>query len=201
MIHWGDQDRKLRQVPNEWVIGGPHDPYSNSLLVIWKLSLTPDKFPALFPAPPHHLGWRWCVHSLMLQVTLELQRLVVDYNHMYVFQGLCFMNMVGEKGQKHRTMLDISGSQVIVSWVSATRLQNQGLMLFTNHLWRRNRGTSFWVESSVVNGHGNHTGQDESRVITCFFALSVPWCFYTWEQVHGDSQDIGGASGTWFSCW
>ena len=26
------------------------------------------------------------------------------------------------------------------------------------------------------------------RVIICFFALSVPWCFYSWEQVHGDSQ-------------
>ena len=37
-------------------------------------------------------------------------------------------------------------------------------------------------------GHGNHTGQDETRVITCFFALSVPWRFYSWEQVHGDSQ-------------
>ena len=36
--------------------------------------------------------------------------------------------------------------------------------------------------------HGNHMGQDETRVITCFFALSVPWRFYSWEQVHGDSQ-------------
>ena len=37
-------------------------------------------------------------------------------------------------------------------------------------------------------GHGIHTGQDETRVITCFFALSVTWRFYFWEQVHGDSQ-------------
>ena len=35
---------------------------------------------------------------------------------------------------------------------------------------------------------GNNTGQDETRVITCFFALSVPWRFYSWEQVRGDSQ-------------
>ena len=35
---------------------------------------------------------------------------------------------------------------------------------------------------------GNHMGQNETRVITCFFALSVPWHFYSWEQVHGDSQ-------------
>ena len=38
------------------------------------------------------------------------------------------------------------------------------------------------------NGPGNHTGQDETRVITCFFALLVPWHFYSWEQVHGNSQ-------------
>ena len=37
-------------------------------------------------------------------------------------------------------------------------------------------------------GQGNHMGQDETRVITCFFAVSVPWHFYFWEQVHGDSQ-------------
>ena len=24
-------------------------------------------------------------------------------------------------------------------------------------------------------GHGNHAGQDETRVVTSFFALSVPW--------------------------
>ena len=37
-------------------------------------------------------------------------------------------------------------------------------------------------------GHGNHPGKDKTRVVTCFFAVSVPWCFYSWEQVHGDSQ-------------
>ena len=45
-------------------------------------------------------------------------------------------------------------------------------------------------------GHGNHTGQDETRGIICFFfflficffTLSVRWHFYFWEQVHGDSQ-------------
>ena len=36
--------------------------------------------------------------------------------------------------------------------------------------------------------HGIHTRQDETRVITCFFALAVSWHFYSWEQVHGDSQ-------------
>ena len=36
--------------------------------------------------------------------------------------------------------------------------------------------------------HGNHPGQDETRVITCFFALSFTWCSYSWEQVYGDSQ-------------
>ena len=37
-------------------------------------------------------------------------------------------------------------------------------------------------------GHGNHTGQDETRVITCFFALSVPCSFYPWGQIHRDNQ-------------
>ena len=37
-------------------------------------------------------------------------------------------------------------------------------------------------------GHENHMGQDETRGIICFFALSVPCHFYFWEQVHGDSQ-------------
>ena len=37
------------------------------------------------------------------------------------------MNLVGEKGQKLRTRLDISGSQLIVSCVPATRLYNQVL--------------------------------------------------------------------------
>ena len=37
-------------------------------------------------------------------------------------------------------------------------------------------------------GHGNHMGQDGTRDIICFFALSVPWHFYFWEQVHEDSQ-------------
>ena len=37
-------------------------------------------------------------------------------------------------------------------------------------------------------GHWNHMGQDETRMISYFFALSVPWHFYFWEQVHGDSQ-------------
>ena len=28
-------------------------------------------------------------------------------------------------------------------------------------------------------GHGNHTEQDETRVMTCFFALSFLWHFYS----------------------
>ena len=105
------------------------------------------------------------------------------------------MNLVGEKGQKHRTWLDISGSQLTVSWVPATRLHSQVLMLFTSHLWRRNRGKSFCSESSVVKGPGNHLGQDETAAIICFFVLSVPWHFYSWKQVHGDSQRH------WWSPW
>ena len=81
--------------------------------------------------------------------TLEFQRPWEGSNHIYVSQGLCFMNLVGEKGQKHRTRLDISGSQLIVSWVPATRLV---IMSFTGHLWRRNRGKSFGAESNVVKG-------------------------------------------------
>ena len=38
MIPWGAQDSRFRQVPDEWVLGGPHALYSNSSLVIWKPS-------------------------------------------------------------------------------------------------------------------------------------------------------------------
>ena len=37
-------------------------------------------------------------------------------------------------------------------------------------------------------GHGNHTGQDKTRGIICFFTISVVWPFYFWEQAHGDCQ-------------
>ena len=98
------------------------------------------------------------------------------------------MNLVGDKGQKHRTRLDISRSQLTVIRGSATSLHSQVLMLFTSNLWRSKRGKSFGQKAVWSKGRGNHTGQDETRVITCFFALSVPWRFYSWEQVHGDSQ-------------
>ena len=98
------------------------------------------------------------------------------------------MNLVGDKGQKHRTRLDISRSQLTVIRGSATSLHSQVLMLFTSNLWRSKRGKSFGQKAVWSKGRGNHTGQDETRVITCFFALSVPWHSYSWEQVHGDSQ-------------
>ena len=50
VISWGIQDSRFRQVPNEWVVGGPHAPYSNSSLVIWKLSPAPETLN--FPPPP-----------------------------------------------------------------------------------------------------------------------------------------------------
>ena len=46
----------------------------------------------------------------------------------------------------------------------------------------------FGQRAVCSKSHGNHLGQDETGVITCFFALSVPWCFYSCKQVHGDSQ-------------
>ena len=49
-------------------------------------------------------------------------------------------------------------------------------------------------------GSGNHMGQDETRVITCFFALSVPWLFYP-DNKHMESQSIGSPPGTWCSWW
>ena len=115
----------------------------------------------MFPQGTH--GWAWLgsepsldeteVFPLWSSIyTLESQRPWEGYNHTYVFSGLCFMNLVGEEGQKHRTRLDFSESQQTVSWVPSTRLQNQVLMLFTSHLWRRNRGKSFWTESNVFKG-------------------------------------------------
>ena len=61
------------------------------------------------------------------------------------------MNLVGEKGQKHRTKLDISETQLTVIRVPATKLHNQVLMLFTSHL-RKQKRREFWAESSVVKG-------------------------------------------------
>ena len=98
------------------------------------------------------------------------------------------MNLIGEQGQKLRTRLGISGSQLTVSWVPATRLHSQVLMLLTSHLWRSKRGKSLGQKAVWSKGSGNHTGQDETRGIICFFTLSVRWHFYFWEQAHGDSQ-------------
>ena len=124
----------------------------------------------------------WCSKE-----TLELQRPESVTITFMFFRDFAYESG-WRKGHKHRTRLDIFGSQLIVSWVPATRLQSQVIMSFTGHLWRKNRGRSFWAESSVVKEHGNHMGQDEARVITCFSALSVSWSFYSWEQVHGDNQ-------------
>ena len=71
-----------------------------------------------------------------------------------------------------------------LSWVPSTRLHSQVLMLFTSHLWRR----IFGQRTEWSKGHGNHLGQDETAAIICSFALSAPWRFYSWEQLHGDSQ-------------
>ena len=106
----------------------------------------------------------------------------------HVLWGLCFMDLLGEKGQTHRTSLDISGSQLVVSWVPATRLQGQVLMFFTSHLQRRNRGKIFCPESSVVSRPRDHTRQDGTRAFVCLLALSVPWSFHPWGQAHRDSQ-------------
>ena len=67
------------------------------------------------------------------------------------------MNLVGEKGQKYRTRLDISESQLTVIRVPATKLHNQVLMLFTSHL-RKQKRKEFWAESSVVKGSWDSHG-------------------------------------------
>ena len=96
----------------------------------------------------------------------------------HVLWGLCFMDLVGGKGQTHRARPGIPVSKVLVNRLPATRLQGQVLMLISGHLWRRSRGRRFCPESRVVRGPWDHTGQDETRVIVCFFALSVPWSFH-----------------------
>ena len=123
-----------------------------------------------------------------------LQIVLGDTNALRELQSPSYIvgTLLYESGWRKRTetqeKADISGSQLTVSSVPATSFHSQVLMLFTSHLWRRNRGKSFCSESSVVKGPGNHLGQDETAAIICFFALSVPCCFYSWEQVHGDNQ-------------
>ena len=53
VIPWESQDNRFRQVPNKWVVGRQHTPFSNSSLVIWSLSPTPDRLTA--PVPHLHL--------------------------------------------------------------------------------------------------------------------------------------------------
>ena len=98
------------------------------------------------------------------------------------------MNLVGEQGQKLRTRQGITGSQLIVSWVSATRLHSRGWCYSQATFEEAKEERVFGQRAVRSKGSGNHMGQDETRVITCFFALSVLWHFYSWEQVHGDSQ-------------
>ena len=100
------------------------------------------------------------------------------------------MNLVGEKGQNHRT----TGQ----AWTSLSPrwlwLEFQPpsftirCLCYSQATWGNKRGKSFGQRAVWSKRRGTHTGQDETRVITCFFALLVPWHFYSWEQVHGDSQ-------------
>lgn len=88
------------------------------------------------------------------------------------------MDLVGGEGRTNRARLGIPVSKVLVNGLPATRLQGPVLMLVSGHLWRRSRGKRFCPESRAVRGPRDHTGQDETRAIACFFALSVPWSFY-----------------------
>ena len=108
----------------------------------------------------------WCSKE-----TLEIQRPWENYNHPYILQGLSFMNLVVEKGQKHRTTLDMSGSHLTVSWIPAIRLPSQVLMLFTSHLWRSKSGKSFGQRAVWLNDHGNHMGQDEKESLLVFCSI------------------------------
>ena len=98
------------------------------------------------------------------------------------------MNLVGEQGQKLRTRQGITGSQLIVSWVSATRLHSRGWCYSQATFEEAKEERVFGQRAVWSKGHGNHTRQDKTRGIICFFTLSVVWPFYFWEQAHGDSQ-------------
>ena len=98
------------------------------------------------------------------------------------------MNLVGEQGQKLRTRQGITGSQLIVSWVSATRLHSRGWCYSQATFEEAKEERVFGQRAVWSKGHGNHTGQDKTRGIICFFTISVVWPFYFWEQAHGDCQ-------------
>jgi len=98
------------------------------------------------------------------------------------------MNLAGEKGQNSGQGWTSLGPSWL--WVE---FQTPG---FTVRCWCNSHATFEEAKEERVfgqrvvcsKGHVIHMGQDETRVMTCFFALSVPWRFYSWEQVHGDSQ-------------
>ena len=78
------------------------------------------------------------------------------------------MNLVGEKGQKLRRKLDISGSQLTVSSVPATRLHSQ--VLIEERVFGQRPVWSKGCENTWGKMTNSHY---------LFIALSVPWHFYS----------------------
>ena len=98
------------------------------------------------------------------------------------------MNLVGEKGQKLRQGWGSLGPNWL--WVE---FQPLGFTIRcgcnSQAAFEEAKGERVFGKRVVWSKvHGIHTRHDETRVITCFFALSFTWCSYSWEQVYGDSQ-------------
>ena len=124
----------------------------------------------------------------MLQRDLGASKAWERYNHIYVFQGLCLWIWLEKKDRNTEQGWTSLGP----SWLWA-EFQPPGFRV----RWLCHSQATFeeGIEEGVFGQravlskrHGNHMGQDEARVITCFSALSLSWSFYSWEQVHGDNQ-------------
>ena len=93
--------------------------------------------------------------------------------------------------------MDISGSQMVVTCVPATRLQNQVLMLVTNHLWRRNREERIFAQRAVWSGDHRIT---QGKMRQERLLVSLPYQFpgsSTPEDKHTEIVRVtGDAPGT-----
>ena len=120
-----------------------------------------------------------CVPSLMHQINLWDSKALRELQSPLYFLG----TLLYESDWRKRTETENKAGHLRVptdcelSWCYSQATFEEGI-----------EERVFGQRAVWSKGRQSHTGQDETRVIICFFTLSVPWRFYPWEQVHGDIQ-------------